>query len=375
MRIAMIIEAWEPIWGGGQAHVWEISKKLVENHDCEVDIFVMNLKDETKKLPKEENYYNSKLNIIRIGKEKSFCFKDRIFWIFEIIKGIKKHNSRNSYDLIHAHANLPGIPGKILSKIIKKRLVYTVHGTNYLDLKKKSFFYYLEKILYTKIKYDLQISVSKKLLAKKNINNPIIISNGVDLEKFNQQKPPKKEGNFFKILFVGRLDKIKGIDILLRAVKKSEKKLRDKKVKIHLIGYGYDSEKLKKLSKQFKIDDIILFRGKITGGHIIKEYLSSDLFILPSLSEGQPLTILEAWAAKIPVLATDVGDNAFFVKNKINGYLIEPNNTKKLSKTILQAIENENLKKMGLNGYELIKNNYTWEKIANKTYEIYSKIC
>ncbi len=376
MRIAMIIEAWKPIWGGGQAHVFELAKKLVASHDCQVDIFVMNLKDENGNTQQKiTTLENGNLKIVRIGKIRNFySFKDRIFWTYEVIKEIKSNHKKHPYNTIHAHANLPGIPGKILSKSLKIPVVYTVHGTNFLDLEKKNFFYFVEKILFTIFKYNAQISVSRSILNYTNKNTPFIIPNGVDIEKFSCPKLKDTNHNIFKLLFVGRLDKVKGINILLESVNKIKNQLSKKNVQIHLVGYGYDKNILKETTETLGLQNIVLFKGKKTGSHLIKEYCSSDLFILPSLSEGQPLTLLEAWAAKLPVIVTDVGDNKYFVKNKINGYIIPSQNSDILAKTILKAINNPNLKQMGVNGYNLVSKQYTWDNVANKTYAIYQKI-
>jgi glycosyltransferase involved in cell wall biosynthesis len=378
MRIAMIIEAWKPIWGGGQAHVFELSKELVTNYNCQVDIYVMNLKDGQKKIQKNIKLYkNTNLRIIRTGKIKDFhSTKDRLFWIFDVIKKIKKEHNLKSYDLIHAHANLPGIPGKILSQLLKIPIVYTVHGTNALDLKKKNIVYYIEKFLYTIIKYDAEISVSKKILHYKNKNVPIIIPNGVDIDKFSCKNTKHLDKNIFKILFVGRMDKVKGIDILIQAIKKiALSDTINRKIQLHLIGYGYEKYTLSQLTTSLELEKIILFKGKKMNSALTEEYCSSNLFILPSLSEGQPLTLLEAWAAKLPVIVTDVGDNKYFVKNKINGYLIPPKDVDALAKAILEAINNPQLKEMGITGHKLVTKKYSWNNVTKKTYELYKTIC
>ena len=121
------------------------------------------------------------------------------------------------------------------------------------------------------------------------------------------------------------------------------------------------------------IKNLFKFRGKIYNADLIREYKSSNIFILPSLYEGQPLTLLEAWAARLPVIATDVGDNKYFVKNEINGYLVPAKNITALSKAILKSLNNVYIQTMGENGFDFVKNNHTWDIVAKQTYEIYSK--
>jgi len=378
MRIAMIIEAWNPIWGGGQVHVLEISKELTKNYNCEIDIFTMNLLDKKNEEQKMiEELFSNKIRIIRIGEKRKFSFKDRILWIFESVKTIKKYHINKNYDLIHAHANLPGIPGKILSKILKIPVVYTVHGTNFLDLKKRNLFYFIEKILFTKIKYDREISVTKCFLKYKNKNSPVFIPNGVDAKRFDKKREffrSFKDNHTFKLLFVGRLDYVKGIDILLKSIKKIKKELEENNAKLHLVGYGYEEESLKKIRHSLKIEKIVEFLGRLDGDELLKEYITSDLFILPSRTEGFPLTLLEAWAAKLPVIATRVGDNSFLIENQKNGFLIDPESSKELARIILEVLDNKKLKGIGENGYFKVKEKYKWERIAKMTYEKYLEL-
>ncbi|MDP1833402.1 MAG: glycosyltransferase family 4 protein [Candidatus Moranbacteria bacterium] len=378
MKIAMIIEAWEPIWGGGQVHVLELSKKLVGNHGCKIDVYTMNLRDEKDQIQNHvEKFKNGDLRIIRTGKIKNFhSLKDRIFWIFEVIQEIKKNHNAENYDIIHAHANLPGIPGKILNKILKIPIVYTVHGSNFLDVGEKNPYYYIEKFLMTQLRYDLEISVTKKFLGYKNVNYPLIIPNGVAIEKFeNTSKKLSSEKNpgIFRILFVGRLDKIKGVDILLQAVGQLSDSIK-KKIQLHLVGYGYDEKNLKVLAKKLNLDNIVFFKGKKIDQDLLEEYAMADLFILPSLSEGFPLTILEAWAMKVPVLATKVGEIPHLIREGENGFLSESGDVPKITDKLSQAISSDNLKAMGIAGYNLVMEKYTWKDVAEKTYEAYSKI-
>ena len=71
-----------------------------------------------------------------------------------------KKAKKEKYDLIHAHALLAGMPARVVGAMLKIPVVYTVHGTMHMDIMKKSFNYYMEKLLVTKIAYDLEISVS-----------------------------------------------------------------------------------------------------------------------------------------------------------------------------------------------------------------------
>ncbi|MBU1850034.1 MAG: glycosyltransferase family 4 protein, partial [Nanoarchaeota archaeon] len=133
-------------------------------------------------------------------------------------------------------------------------------------------------------------------------------------------------------------------------------------------------KELKELSKQLNVEKNVFFRGKIFSDALIKEYKSSHLFVLPSLYEGQPLTLLEAWAAKLPVVVTNVGGNKDFVVNEQNGYIIKVKDIDLLAATINKAIRNENLKKIGEEGYRIVNEKYDWDRITERIFLVYKNI-
>ncbi len=372
----MLIEAWKPIWGGGQAHVWELANALVKNHECKVDIFVMDIKGSDEK--KYQEYFNGKLRIFRVGNKTRFNFIDRINWCYKIKKLIQLEHKKETYNLIHAHANLPGWPAKKIGKKLNLPIVYTVHGCGVKSIKDmyknpiiSTVLYWFENYLQTKIKYDYEITVDKSFLEYKNKNKQLsIIPNGASVEKFDKIKSSKSKN--FKIIFVGRLHPQKGLSYLIKATNLIRKELGNSE--IHLVGGGPEEKELKELTSKLKLHNIIKFRGKIYGDDLVKEYKSANLFVLPSLYEGQPLTLLEAWGAKLPVIVTNVGGNEDFIEEGKNGYMIDAKNIKTLSETLIKAKKNKNLAKMGLEGYKLVKEKYSWNQTAKKTFKIYNKV-
>lgn len=380
LKICMIIDAWYPITGGAQVHILELAKILIKKYHCQIDLFARNLKDERGQChKKKESFFQNRLNVYRIGPAFDFFnLWGRLYFLFVPIVAMMKMNQKRNYDLIHAHAYLGAIPAKIISIILKKPIIYTVHGSNLLDLKDQSLPGQIEKWLLTGIHYDQEISVSSNFLIHPNINKKIaIIPNGIDIKKFDQVKK-KLSQKQFKVIFVGRFDKIKGLDYLIQAIKILKKHhlqlIQKKKLQVHLIGYGYEEKKLKKIVLQHQLTKFIHFRGKIVGQKLIQEYKGADLFILPSLAEGQPITLLEAFAARLPVIVTRVGDNTRFVKNNQNGWIVPKKNSRALVNKILEVLKSSNLKKMGQQNYQMAKNNYSWQQCGQKTYRLYQKV-
>ena len=375
MNVCVLIDAWEPVWGGGQTHVWELSQRLVLNYHYSIDIFTRALVNDQRKLfIDRESYFDGKLKIFRIGPTtKFFNFWGRIAWLITVIIAVYKQHQKTPYSLLHAHAYAAAIPAKIISLILKVSLVFTVHGANNLDLNKKNPIFFMERLLLTQITYDQEISVSKSFLKYPNVNKNIkIIPNGVDLNLFSLRKIKKHKSKIFTILWVGRFDKVKAVDVLLRAFKQVT--VIKKNVKLFLVGYGYEEQSLKKLSHRLGLDNYVNFTGKKSREDIVKYYHLANLFVLPSLSEGLSMTLLEAWAAKLPVIVTTVGDHTALVKNGHNGFLVPPRNSEQLAATILKATSSRSLKQMGLNGYNLVRTRYSWESAVKYTHEVYRSL-
>ncbi len=269
----------------------------------------------------------------------------RFFWMIYVIPQVIFHHFfRRRFDILHAHSLPAMAAGKILSLILGIPIAATVHGAWMKS--------WLEKLVLTKIKYDAQITVSRNFLEVSNVNkNVIYIPNGVDVGAFKGPALPR-QGRALSdktVLFVGRKnDPVKGFGILEEAMEIVKKKIP--KVKL------------------------VICDGSFSHNEVIEAYQQADLFVLPSLSEGFPLTLLEAWAAKLPVVATAVGEIPYLVKDGVNGYLAFPGDAVSLAKAIITALGNQHLAKLGENGYNLAKE-YTWERAARETLKVYRKIC
>lgn len=370
MKIAFVIDAFFPVIGGGQVHVAEISKVLSKRYSCKVEVITSRLGAGNK------NFVftgNKNLKITRLGPSWSFeNWVGRI--IFLLLATLKLLSEK--YDLISAQAFLPAIPAKIANFFKKTPIILTIHGVSLTSREEMSgrvgskFYRFIEEVILFKLRYDYQITVSSDFLKYPNINKNIaIIGNGVDLSPF--ERVEVKKARLFKILFVGRLHPQKGLFYLADAVKIINQKYPQ--VQVVIVGEGPQEVKLKKYLAKAGLSSKFIFKGKLTGKSLISEYKSSHLFVLPSVYEGFPLTLLEAWAAKLPVVVTAVGEISKLVKNRVNGVVVKPANSQKLSEAIVSVIENKERENLGLQGYKVAKQ-FSWGKIAQKTYQVFEKV-
>lgn len=356
MKVAVVIDTWFPAIGGGQINAWEISKRIAQKGN-EIDIITRN--NGEYKGEKAKN-----LNVVQLGSTSNTDDNiSRLFFLvraFFLIRGKK-------YDVIHLQAFLPGLLSPLIRYFVKKPTIFTVHGTRMFEKNPKSSFgFWLEKIILTKIKYDAEISVTKAFLKFKNVNKNIkVIGNGIDLKRFDKVKVKKVP--YPKILWVGRFDKIKKVDNLIMAMKDVVQEIPE--AKLTLVGYGYEENNLKKLTKKLNLNKHVEFVGKKTGDDLIREYKSSHLFVICSDSEGQPLSILEAQAAGLPIIATKTGGIPEMVKDNVNSLSVSPNDYVALANTIIRRIKNKN--DFGKKGHSKVAGMNSWDGIANKTFKVY----
>lgn len=335
MKICMLTDAWTPVWGGGQAHVWEVSQRLRNDYGCQVEILAPNLADDSR--------------VVSLGPRFVFpSFWGRtLYLVHALVWMLRQH-----YDIYHSHCYLAVLLPIVKLFHPKSKVVYTVHGAG-VDLLGGGFLNLL-KIPQTVSRWLLYDYPWDALftVARTTIKQPtqakllVVIGNGVDTKQFDLVKS-NKDSRVFQLLWVGRDDPVKGLKLLQSAFATLRKKYPQVRLKI------VKNEKY---------------------ANVIKAFKQSDIFVLPSLSEGFPLTVLEAMAAGLPVVATKVGGIPEMVKDRETGYLVEPGNIQALAEVLEKAVKNEKLEKMGLAGWNIVRHKYSWDKVAQKVYEVYQKI-
>ena len=188
------------------------------------------------------------------------------------------------------------------------------------------------------------------------LRNMHVVYNGVNCNRSKTRKILPQEiqktirQDEVQIVFLGRLDPKKGIKDILRAAALIDSSLP---VRYHLIGGGYLRSQYESLSLEFGLRDRVHFWGNIDGaGEMLTAF---DVFVLPSYSEGMPLTVLEAMEAGIPVIATDVGGIPEAVVNGETGYLFSPGDVDAFAGSIeLLATEKDLCHKLGSCGVKRV---------------------
>ena len=336
----------------------------LENKKIEVHIFTSSILDEK--------------NILKNFQSKIIFLNSKNFLSsLRNINVIYKFFLKNPPDLVHLHGLWKPIPflGYIFSKIKKIKFVLSPHGmlmpyaVKQKKLKKKLALFLFQRKIIKDAKTIITAS-SLETLAVRNFNSNIpieCIPHGIKSPK----RITKSYSSKNKIaLFLGRIHPTKGIKELLEIWSK----LNLPNWELIISGTCDDKiyfGELKKLAAGNKNN--IFFHGPAFGSKKEKLFNKADLFILPTKTENFGITILEAMTYQVPVITTKNAPWQIIKDNSIGWWITDSKN--ELKKAIIEAtsMNIKNLRKMGKDAKNLIKEKYSWEEISLKYLELYNK--
>ena len=349
-----------PYMGGITFHVENIINNL--NNLGDYEFHILNYK--SKGIDNSNNNYNNiNINNIHIHEVPYIPKLRGISYTHKGYKIGKELFNDIDIDIIHSHYAFPqGFVGALLRNKYNIPHILTLHGSDVLKLSKnpvgKLFFNYAIK------NCDKIICVSeflKNQLPKSYRNKTEVVYNGVDFDLFYDTSEDESYG-----LFVGSFVPQKGIDILIDAVK-------DIDFNFKLIGDGVLFDAIKNKIDKENISNIDLLGKK--NQKEVSEYIKKCSFlVLPSISEGLGMVLLEAMASGKATIGTNVGGIPELIKDNYNGFLVEPKNPNILREKINILIDDKDLKKkMGENGKRFSKR-FSWKETAKRIDGIYKEL-
>jgi glycosyltransferase involved in cell wall biosynthesis len=132
---------------------------------------------------------------------------------------------------------------------------------------------------------------------------------------------------------------------------------------------------LKKMVHDLKLDDKVIFKGRVPHGILPKYYALCDMCVVPSLFESFGLVVLEAMSMKKPVVATNVGGIPEIIKNNINGLLVKPNDTDALAEAMDKVLQDQRLGiRLGTNARRDIERNFNLDRMIQQTASVYKYV-
>jgi glycosyltransferase involved in cell wall biosynthesis len=287
----------------------------------------------------------------------------------------KAYRVAKGADLIHAHWIYSGVVAWVIRLLCGTPFVLTLRGTDAALSRKNRFVGFVS--LWIIRRADCVTTVNRELeswLLSKQIpgDRVVFIRNGVEI---GQRKTRREEDETFRLLFVGSLIPGKGTKVLIDAL--SRLLSSEKDLLLSVVGDGSERQLLQRIAKEKGIESHVEFAGAQPPERIAEWMERSDCLVHPSFSEGTPNVVLEAMAASLPVVATDLSGIREVVADGISGFLVKPGDPDGLAERVLQLVRDRGLgRRMGEKGREaILAMGLGWDRVADRYREIYQKAC
>lgn len=363
MRICHIISG--DLWAGAEVMNYRLMKGLKNFKNIELSAIVLN-----------EGELAEELRSLRIPvtvvEEKRHNF-------FQIARKIRKIIIETSPDIIHSHRLKENILAYFSVKPNKNiQLICTQHGMpeplelNINILKSIFLSKYHYFILSNYFKYIIVVSADmrKSFLEKYGFQKDkvYLIHNGTEIPEIDLKK---NDGNLFVIGSAGRLFPIKDYTLMVEIAR--EVLQQTDKIRFELAGDGPEKEKILSLIRKYGIEKGFTLTGFIDD--MTTYYRGLDLYINTSLHEGLPMSILEAMAHGLPVVAPNTGGIGEILQNEVEGFLVVGRNPKIFAeKCIRLHREIVTTRAMGNAAKEKIRNRFSLEIMAKNYYDLYLRV-
>ena len=389
MKIALVCPASLPAtqFGGILSLCVDIARESSNSgHDTTIfttDLdFANNLKTFNKNLPRIETIENFKI------KRSNVWFSIGLFYVNP---GIYFDMLKDKYDVIHT-VGVRSFQSYIAALVSKKRdtpLIISDQGglTTHPDLKDsgliKRIFYKLQSpmirfVIGQSKKIIVPNEYEKKIFSELTDENKIeIVENGINLEKMKSNIDFKKKYaiNCDYFLFLGRFHKVKGIDMLLKAMHliKNHHLMSDVKLVIMGVDFGFEEEMMKMI-KEMNLGRVVKVIKNPPRKDVIAAYKESEFLVLPSRWELSPLTPLEGFAFKKPTISTKAHGIPYTLDDGKNSILVESENFNELSDKIIELLNDKTkCRELGMNGYEHVRKECNSQEMFQHMLRIYEK--
>jgi D-inositol-3-phosphate glycosyltransferase len=390
--------------GGMNVYVRELSRELAARGLC-IDIFT---RSQNPRLPRVQydllGVKNARVINVPAGPEAPYSKHLLVDHLEEYVEGVSSFAQREGirYDVLHAHYWLSGVAARELqnkwSSVPIVQMFHTLGAMkNMVAVGERD----RETEKRIEAERELMQQVSRVIASTPRDKQQmidlygapedriVVIPPGVDTDLFHpivSRRAREWVGTFSEktVLFVGRIDPVKGLDTWFRAMRlvlEAEPSLRTRMC-VCLIGGDLDEDddpdsemvRLDKLKDELGISDIVTFLGGRAQSSLPYYYASADVVVMPSRYESFGLAALEAMACGTPVVASDVGGLSFIVRDGETGFLVPEGNINAFAECILSLLRDRDLRnRLGARAV-VVAQNYAWHLIADKIVDLYKEV-
>ncbi len=406
MRVAMLSYHTCPLatlggkdTGGMNVYVRDLTRFL-GRLGVHVDVFTRSQDEHVPHILHDLGYGNRVVHV-PAGPQTPLPKEDLASYLPEFVDGVVQFAVQKNlrYDLIHSHYWMSGIAAKSLKELWDLPLVHMFHTLGLMKQRVARENDELEGEYRLQGEYEV-LRIADRIIAatqaelaqlqwlyQADTHKVVIIPPGVDLSHF--YPIPVDEAREFigvqpcdrVLLFVGRIEPLKGIDILLEALSI----LRRQNITVCLTVIGGDptvndetqySEMahLQALRAQYGMNDLVAFIGQRSQDSLPYYYSAAEAVVVPSHYESFGMVALEAMACGTPVVASQVGGLAFLVQDGQTGFTVPVDDPQALADRLAELLNDHELRqRMGVQAAEFARQ-YSWEKIAGRIVSVYDQV-
>jgi len=388
--------------GGMNVYVRELAKQLGRD-GVNVDVYTRSQDEHVPHVVHDLGYGNRVIHI-PAGPESPLEKKVLAGYLAEFVEQVLEFSRHQSleYDLIHSHYWMSGIAAKGLKEVWKIPIVHMFHTLGLMKNRiaregefegdyrikgEREVLRYSDKIIAATQAELAQL----QWLYEVKTDNVVIIPPGVDLGRF--YPIPKEDAREFiqidlcprMLLFVGRIEPLKGIDTLIKAIAlmKEAGVLHLHEVCLAVIGgdasiseeyISHEMSRLNDLRKAYGLEDVVTFLGKRSQDTLPYYYSAADVVVMPSHYESFGMVALEAMACGTPVVASQVGGLAYLIKDGETGFHVRDQEPQELAARLTNILNDNNIhNRMSLNAAEYARQ-YSWKEITKQILNVYNSL-
>lgn len=383
MKICILAPKYLPRMGGVEIVTFHMAKGLSRlGHEIHI-VTLQEIQDTQKSSDNSagdyfsnNSFYVHRINLLpRFIMDSSSLVRNIVFTLFTCVI---VHKIRP--DIVHAQNFIPSIPAYLSKVFFNVPYAICVHAGKFsltgwglvLPLCLKKHWPSLPYIKHSSVIFAL--TDDTRLDVEDCLNKlSITIPNGVDPDIFRHDNPlPVSNHHIPEIVCISRLDRGKGVECALQAMKLIAK--RHPSSKLVIVGDGPLKKKMEDLTKNLDIEKNVKFTGKVRNPDVPEYLASANLYLLTSFREGFSISLLEAMASGLPIISTPVGIAPHVINKWNNGYLVPINDHHAIHEAVMKITDNPEIKFMFSKNSAVGAKEYTWNKIVKLYEKEYYKI-
>ncbi|MFV1982863.1 MAG: glycosyltransferase family 4 protein [Thiohalomonadales bacterium] len=354
--------------GGLFRHVYDLIRGQ-KNYDLKLGLICdSNTGDDHSKKLLKELEASCELGVFRIPMGRTISWSD-----VKAVSSLNRICAELKPDIIHGHGAKGGAYVRLISKFVTTRIIYTTHGgsLHYSIMSPVGFVYLmLERMLKHRtdgLIFESLYSNNTYVRKLGNISNlHQVIHNGLHENEFTSIVPNNKAKDF---VFIGELRKLKGIDVLLKATAKLNSQ---NNLNLLIAGAGPDIDSYKRQIKDLGLENNVTLSPAIYPA--TTAFALGRCVIVPSLAESFPYIVLEAAAAKVPLVATNVGGIPE-IFGPYSDQLITPGDSDALAQAMKKVLDNpQHINKNAESLQHFVKQNYSVDKMVDNIIKFYRRV-